>query len=486
MAKTLIQHIAGTLKSYPSKVFLVENNDGFLYRKDVKNALNALGVEVSNGTRIKQRIKFEMREKDGLLILLCQDNSDYLEDIKQQATVIEFSLNRFIEGYHIPSIIELDLNTLDKLKYAEPLHNLNRRETLEIVRKLQDAPEQTTEQALSTAEFKDELNTLLDDEIINWSVVCRHIAKAVLRSIGKPEFKDIYESIHHANTLFQDDLQSNYQQIKQSSPVKRPKIVSKILDYLDFNYRDNKIALIVVDGMTYWQYELLSRHLPQTKDESVIYSWLPSITQLSRQAIFRGDTPTPEYRQAPINEEKLWRNYWKSKGLHDFEIEYQHEKVKSDIPESIKRYGIVLKGLDDKMHGSTDYNDLKVLSENWIERSNIASMVQNILDKGFKVFLTTDHGNIQATGWRGLKGREKLGTNKSGSRSERHIEYSEKWLRDDFLANNPDLNGSLAMDKQAMYFTSDLSFSKEISLVTHGGAHLLEVLIPFIELKNES
>ncbi|MEA3446862.1 MAG: hypothetical protein U9Q98_00210 [Bacteroidota bacterium] len=70
MDRTLIQHIAGTHKSYPSKVFLVENNDGFLYRKDVKDALNALGVEVSNGTRIEQRIKFEMREKDGLLILL--------------------------------------------------------------------------------------------------------------------------------------------------------------------------------------------------------------------------------------------------------------------------------------------------------------------------------------------------------------------------------------------------------------------------------
>ena len=34
-----------------------------------------------------------------------------------------------------------------------------------------------------------------------------------------------------------------------------------------------------------------------------------------------------------------------------------------------------------------------------------------------------------------LNGKEKLGTNKSGSRSERHLEYSEKRLKDEFLDN---------------------------------------------------
>jgi hypothetical protein len=41
------------------------------------------------------------------------------------------------------------------------------------------------------------------------------------------------------------------------------------------------------------------------------------------------------------------------------------------------------------------------------------------------------------------------------------------------------------MEDQAVYFKDDLSFSREKTLVTHGGAHLLEVLIPFIEITNE-
>jgi len=138
------------------------------------------------------------------------------------------------------------------------------------------------------------------------------------------------------------------------------------------------------------------------------------------------------------------------------------------------------------MHGSTDYADLLMLTKNWMDRSKIAQVIEDLLSKRFTVFLTSDHGNIQAKGWRGLQGREKLGTNKSGSRSQRHIEYSEKWLFDEFMENNPDLENSVVKEEQALYFKNDLSFSSNELLVTHGGAHLLEVLVPFIEIKNES
>ena len=137
------------------------------------------------------------------------------------------------------------------------------------------------------------------------------------------------------------------------------------------------------------------------------------------------------------------------------------------------------------MHSSKDYKDLLKLTENWMERSKIMTVIETLLKDNFKIFLTTDHGNIQAKGWRGLLGREKLGTNKSGSRSERHLEYSEKWLSDEFINNNPELKDSVVMEDQAIYFKDDLSFSRKDNLVTHGGAHLLEVLIPFIEITNE-
>lgn len=485
MAKGFINHIIESLKSYPAKVFLVENNDRFLYRSDVQDAFGALGIEITNGTNIEQRIRYEMRERDGLLILLSQDNSVYLEDIKRQAVAIELSLGNYLQSYHIPSLIELNLSILDKLFRNQPLIGLNRKETHEFIEKLKDEATYA-EPDYDLDEFTEELNSLLNEEVINWSVVSRIMAEGISKTIGTPNFDEIYSHINKANAVFQETLQTSYRQTKNSSAVKKPRIVSKILDFLNFNFREKKIALIVVDGMALWQYELLKNQLPEAKHEEVIYSWLPSITQLSRQAIFRGDTPQTDYRQGPTNEEKLWKAYWKEKGCQVFEIVYQHERIDLSNLDSVSKLALVFKDLDEKMHSSTDYLDLLMLTKNWIERSKVVQVVDALILKGYTIFLTTDHGNIQAKGWRGLQGREKLGTNKSGSRSERHIEYSEKWLSDEFMANNPEMGDSVVMEDQAIYFKTDLSFSNKESLVTHGGAHLLEVLIPFVEIKNES
>ena len=147
--------------------------------------------------------------------------------------------------------------------------------------------------------------------------------------------------------------------------------------------------------------------------------------------------------------------------------------------------GIVFKDLDDKMHSSSDYNDLKSLTQNWFNRNEIVSFIERLVADNFQVILTTDHGNIEAKGWRTLSGREKLGTNKSGSRSQRHVEYTDNWLVEEFVDKNDEIKESIIIDEQAIYFKDNKSFSKERYLVTHGGSHIFEVLIPFIKLSKD-
>ncbi len=484
MVKELLQHITNELKGYDSTVFLIENNDRFLYRPDVIKELKSYGVDVIHGTSIQQRIHFELREEATILVLLCQDKNSYLEDIKLQSVSLEFHLDKYVSGYHLPSIIELDFQILDKLFSTTQFVSLNRSETLEIIKGIRTELNANLPVLFDMAEFTSKLNSVLEEHAINWAVVCRIISSGVLKTIGSSQFEELLIHVNNANEIFQTYIKTSYHQTKNSSAVKKPKIVSKILDYLNFNFQNEKLALIVIDGLAFWQYELLKNTIPADKNEEVIYSWIPSITQLSRQAIFRGDTPINDYKQGPASEEKLWKNYWLNAGINDFEIRYQHEIIDLSQLDSVTKLALVFKDLDEKMHSSTDYNDLLKLTENWIGRSKINNVIDTLLQKGFRVFLTTDHGNIQAKGWRGLQGREKLGTNKSGSRSERHIEYSEKWLSDEFMANNPELKDSVVVEEQVIYFKSDLSFSRRDVLVTHGGAHLLEVLIPFIEINN--
>lgn len=483
MAKGTLHHIASYFKEFTHQVLLVENNDRFLYRNDVIESFASMGIEICKENSIGQRIKYELREPGELLILLSQDNSTYLEDIKKNASLVEWSLDAILPGYHIPSVIDVELPVLDRLLDDQPWIRLKKQDTLKRVEEIRSTIEKKPEDQFDIHAFDVQLNTLLNERVINWSVVSRFIAKGMLQTIGTPLFVSLQGHIQQANRLFQANLQANYHQTKNSSPVKRPRIVSKILDFLSFHYRNEKIALIVVDGMALWQYELLSNKLPGKKQEDVIYSWLPSITQLSRQAIFRGDSPKADYRQAPVGEEKLWKNYWKEKGCKEYEIAYQHGSIDLESTRSITKLAIVFKDLDDKMHGSTDYTDLMMLTRNWIERSGVNGIVGDLLERDFIVFLTSDHGNIQAKGWRGLIGREKLGTNKSGSRSSRHIEYEEEWLTKEFYKANPELKESSILEEGVIYLTGGLSFSGKDSLVTHGGSHLLEVLIPFIEIR---
>jgi len=483
---TLVENIVSDFKSHQANVLLVEDNCRFLYRADVALVLKTHGIDVVQGTAIQRRIQFELREKDAVLVLLKQDNSNYLEDIKRKSTSIEFHLNKYLNGYHIPSVINLDIQVLDGLFAVKQLVVLSKKDTKLVVEKIKNELAAKPAIGFDLAEFIAALNSQLNASDKNWSVICRMISNGILKTIGTVHFNELLSHVNRANNLFQESLKLSYQQTKNSSFVKKPKIVSKILDYLNFNLGEEKLALIVVDGLAFWQYELLKDHLQGNANEEVIYSWIPSITQLSRQAIFRGDSPLTEYRQGPVTEEKLWKNYWKAKGVNDFEIKYCHENIEISNLETITKYAIVFKDLDEKMHSSTDYNDLFKLTENWIERSKIAFVINELQQAGFRVFLTSDHGNIQSKGWRGLHGREKLGTNKSGSRSERHIEYTDQWLSDEFMTNNPELKDDVVMEDQAIYFKSDLSFSRKETLVSHGGAHLLEVLIPFIEIKNGS
>jgi len=484
MENSLIKHIIKVLSSYDAPVLIIENNDGFLFRIDVIEEFKRNNINVSIGSNLSQRVAFELKNSRKTLFLINKESRQYLEDIETIAIRSEFFLSQYLSEYHIPSVKDLPLSILDKLFVKKQLFSLSKSETIKEIEKMSTVSKSKNPK-FDIDRLTNRINEGLAMENIDWLQIATLFGDAISQSIGSEQFALVLELLKEVNEKFQEHIQSKYAQIKNSNPIKKPQIVSKILDYIDFNYKQDSIALIVIDGLSFWQYALIKNRLSGNKKEEITFSWIPSITQLSRQAIFRGSSPLESYKQNPTNESKLWKDYWKSKNYNDFEILYQHDTINISSTDSIKRLGLVYKDLDDYMHSSKDYNDLLKLTENWFVRSKLQETIQDLLSKGFRVIITSDHGNIQAKGWRGLNGKEKLGTNKSGSRSERHLEYSEKRLKDEFLDNNPELLDSIVQEEQALYFKDELSFSRRDDLVTHGGAHFLEVVIPFIEITNE-
>lgn len=483
MENNFIYQIAKDLKTYHTKVLRVENSDRFLNRKDIIAALKNFGIDVVSGTNLDLRIHYELRNEEEYCVLLSDDNTGFLPDITANSSALIWSLEHYFNFLHVPSIKELDIKLLNKIFKHEVIIPLNKADTIKLIEKLRSESHIENEDVQENQLLQIIKETVADTPI-NWNIIARDLGELIKKAIKKGTLNNYAKLITEVNEFFQAELEVNYKHIKNSSAVKKPKIVSKVLDHLAFNYLNDKIALIVVDGLAYWQYLLIKDRINVEATEQTIYSWIPSITQLSRQAIFRGANPFVGYKQAPASEKKLWENYWISKGIPKHQIAYFHSESLVENNLNYSKIAIVYKELDDKMHSSDDYKDLYDLTMNWIEKTSLFNDIELLIKNNFKVFLTTDHGNIEAKSWRSLIGKEKLGTNKSGSRSERHIEYTDTWLKDELFNNNPELINFVVSEENALYFKNNLSFSNKDTLVTHGGAHVLEVLIPFIEIKN--
>ena len=72
--------------------------------------------------------------------------------------------------------------------------------------------------------------------------------------------------------------------------------------------------------MNFWQSQMLvnslkNKYFDINAQTDVIYSWLPSVTELSRQAIFLGKYPSVSYQQSSSSESRMWENFWLSKGF---------------------------------------------------------------------------------------------------------------------------------------------------------------------------
>jgi len=479
MAKSILNRIIKDFKQQSRMVLLIENNDGFLFREDVQNVLKDNNIECASGTDISQRVAFELRDKSSIFLFLNRSKKIHLEDIEQQASEVEFFLESYFSGYHIPTLVNQHLSVLDKLEPT--LKTLNKQATLRALISLENI---MSEKKVNITFEKAKLFKLLEAESINWSKLSQQLAFLLLNTIGTDYWSETQSIIKQCNELYHESF-GGVMSLQNSSFIKSPKIVSHILPHLKMKYASEKLALLVVDGLGLWQYELMKEKLNGKITTQVINSWLPSITQLSRQAIFKGNVPKINYKQGPKNEEKLWFKFWSENGIPKPQIQYLYEPKELENVVGVTKLAMVYKDLDEMMHGSKDYQYLKSSTEIWLTQSSIIYNVKSLLHKGFTVFIATDHGNVQARGWRSLTGREKLGANKSGSKSERHLEYSNKSLYENFIKNNQELESSIVKEDQTIYFKDDLSFSRDESLVTHGGAHLLEMLIPFAKITNE-
>ena len=485
MASKLIQQVAKRITVEYCRLTLVRNTDGFLNDVEVCTLLSQeCQVEVVRGTQLQLRLHYELEYKsrpEERFVYVCQQTDTLLPDMLKEGKVLDFSISDLFPLFADKALVRRQpLQVLEWLYDEIGLRRINLAEGKMMVDNLLHRFNENRNHSVS--HLRERLNRLE----INWAdsqKTIESVSEIMVDAIKAGVIEEMDDDIEQINNQFQDWLNEHYFAVLQSNPLLGAKSVNRILPHLAANYQhEGKVALLVIDGLAYWQYIVLKRYLDslgvKTQDSTIV-SWLPSITMFSRQAIFRGNTPTMDYKQSPENERKLWRSYWQSQSVSQFETQYISDDDEFAINEGVKRLAVVTVEMDKKMHSSYDYRDLLSLTENWCPR--ITEKIQTIIAAGYTLYLTTDHGSVLSKGWRALSQVEKVFLYKDGSRGKRHLIYNneEEYLR--FAKENGEL-GMLAHDHW-LCMRSNLCFARNNErMITHGGCHFEEVVIPFIKI----
>ena len=230
----------------------------------------------------------------------------------------------------------------------------------------------------------------------------------------------------------------------------------------------------------------------------MVFAWLPTITSVSRQSIFAGKPPLyyPESVFTTNKEAVLWTQFWNDKGISQIEVVYKKGLgERTSLPEieevlshpKIRVVGFIIDIVDKIVHGmelgtAGIHNQVR----QWATQGFMIGLLNLLLQNYFDVFITSDHGNIEARGCgqvsegaivdlRGVRARvysDKILRAQVQKRFPGAIDWPPFGLPENFLP-------LLAPNRSAF-----ISEGKRV--VGHGGISIEELIVPYIQVRRET
>ncbi|HRI86625.1 MAG TPA: BREX-3 system phosphatase PglZ [Candidatus Hydrogenedentes bacterium] len=288
-------------------------------------------------------------------------------------------------------------------------------------------------------------------------------------------------------------------------PPTPPTMLHHVPSYLAHQFEDDrnvKIAMVVLDGLSMDQWLLARQALEERRPSyrfnvQAVFAWVPSLTSVSRQAAFAGKPPFyfPGSIESTDKESTLWTQFWADRGYSQNEIVYAKalgEGTLEGISEVLshpktKIAGLVIDKVDRIIHGmelgtAGMHNQVR----QWARLPYLDSLLEILLARGFRIYLTSDHGNIEARGC----GRPAEGS-VADLRGERVRIYPNKALLGEVRKVCP-----LALEWEPVglpdaYFPLIAPHRKAFvpdgkHTVSHGGISIEEVIVPFIQIERRA
>lgn len=292
------------------------------------------------------------------------------------------------------------------------------------------------------------------------------------------------------NRQFATWLQQHYGVIQSTSNSAVLRLPT-LLRFLDAETAERPLMLVVIDGLSLvaWAHLrgiLLQRNIAREVYDRAAYAVLPTITSISRRALFEGRLPS-QFSSEP-HSQALERKLWSQRFVDG---EYfgagEGTGVQDAIARGKQRICVLDVSWDRRCHAVDRRTDsIKTAMEEWAIRTPLWELMQVAHLAGYRVIITSDHGQTECTG----HGKPNIGV-LSTERSKRVVLFDNKTVCDNAMntmnvpnhwADNYRPMG-LPADMYPLFASEFYSFDiRDAECVSHGGLSLEEVLVPVAEI----
>ncbi len=316
------------------------------------------------------------------------------------------------------------------------------------------------------------------------------------------QFIDIGNEINKSFSMWLDENYSNLMSLPAINPAMLHHIPRRLSMEMEQS-KDALLALIVVDGLSLDQWISIRQILKGNDselwiNESAVFAWIPTLTSVSRQSIFSGKAPYyfPSSIKTTNNEGKLWKQFWENHNVSRLDISYARGLSDGDVenvmdsifnPGKTKAVGLVIDKIDKIMHGmqlgsAGMHNQIR----QWCRKGFLQSLINFLLNNGYDVWMTSDHGNIECTG----KGNPSEGVI-AETRGERVRIYPSEELRSQIADQFDFAQVWKPIGLPADYFPlvagdKDAFTHQGSTVVGHGGVSIEEVIVPLVNFKRRT
>lgn len=321
-----------------------------------------------------------------------------------------------------------------------------------------------------------------------------------MQTAFRPVHQQVRALQRNADSRLTEWVIEHFADLPSLPAAKGPVMVHHVPRYLAMRRSagGERIALLVFDGLAMDQWVQIREYLAERTtifavEEAGCFAWLPTLTSVSRQALFSGLKPREFSNsiETTSKEPSLWARFWQDNGLSKAEVVYQkglkRTEQLAELEEVISRpttkvAGIVIDMIDEIVHGAMlGKRGIAGQIAEWCDTGFVEKLFLLLAEHGFRIYLTADHGNVEAEG---------IGRLSQGVLSELRGERVRTYRSDALVASvsqnidafRLDLAG-LPPDFLPLYAGTRGAFvPKGDQIVAHGGISVEELIVPFVKV----